>query len=145
MNALYPVSFPDAPGVYQLRIRLETEQRIAVGRLGSFLFPAGTYLYTGSALGGLKGRLQRHLRPEKRLRWHIDYLLQYARVESAEFLPTEERLECEWSRRALSLPQARVIVRGFGSSDCRCVAHLVYLEETPSSDADEGGRMAKSS
>jgi Uri superfamily endonuclease len=145
MNALYPASFPDAPGVYQLRIRLETERLIEVGRLGCFLFPGGVYLYTGSALGGLNNRLQRHLRLEKSLRWHIDYLLQYARVEAVEIHQTKERIECEWSRRALSLPQARVVARGFGSSDCRCASHLVILEEKPSSDADEGRHTVLSS
>mgnify|MGYP001773815639 CR=1 FL=1 len=98
-----------------------------VGKLGTFLFPAGKYVYTGSALNGLENRLARHLRKEKRLRWHIDYLLQHAQVEGILVVETDERLECELNRWVLSSPNARVIVKGFGSSDCRCPAHLVYL------------------
>jgi Uri superfamily endonuclease len=118
----------DAPGVYQLRLRLPEATRIKVGRLGTFDFPAGVYVYTGSALGGLERRLARHRRAEKRLRWHIDYFLQYARIEAIETHPTTERLECALNRRTLEAPGARVIVRGFGSSDCHCPAHLVYRE-----------------
>jgi Uri superfamily endonuclease len=99
-----------------------------VGKLGTFLFPAGRYIYTGSALSGLECRLARHRRHEKKRHWHIDYLLEHACIEEITLLQTRERLECALNAEALARPGARVIAARFGSSDCRCPAHLVYLE-----------------
>lgn len=112
---------------------LSKEVVLRVGALGIFCFPAGRYVYTGSALRGLRARVRRHLSREKRLRWHIDYLLPHAQVEEIRLFPTRERIECDWNRQLLALPNARVVARGFGSSDCRCPTHLVYLagEERP--------------
>jgi Uri superfamily endonuclease len=117
----------DVPGIYQLHLYLPRQTQIAVGKLGTFTFPAGRYLYTGSALSGLERRLARHRRQEKTLHWHIDYLLCHARIEDVRVWPTTERLECTRNAEALALPGARVIVPRFGASDCRCAAHLVYL------------------
>lgn len=123
-----PYAIPDEPGVYQLVLSLAEEATLRIGSLGTFRFLAGRYVYTGSALGGLRARLARHLRKEKRLHWHIDYLLQHAVVEDIHLFPTNERSECTLNQQVLALPHARVIARGFGSSDCRCPTHLVYLE-----------------
>jgi Uri superfamily endonuclease len=60
---------------YQLRILVLHPLRLRVGALGEFDFPAGQYLYTGSARRNLEARIARHLRRDKPLRWHIDYLL----------------------------------------------------------------------
>jgi Uri superfamily endonuclease len=60
---------------YQLVIEVPSAVRVQIGRLGEFEFPAGTYVYTGSARRNLEARLARPKRAEKQLRWHIDYLL----------------------------------------------------------------------
>lgn len=125
-------AIPNEPGVYQLVLSLAEGVTLRIGALGTFHFPPGSYIYTGSALGGLRARIARHLRPEKRLRWHIDYLLQHAVVEDVRLFPTGERRECSINWQTLALPHARVIARGFGSSDCRCPAHLVYLGQDTS-------------
>lgn len=117
----------DEPGVYQLRLRLPEPARIQVGKLGVFDFPAGIYVYTGSALGGLGKRLARHWGRRRKRHWHIDYLLDCAQIKSIAVHPTRERLECAMHRRTLEQPGARVVAPGFGSSDCRCQTHLVYL------------------
>ncbi len=113
----------NAKGSYILLIRLPEETTITVGKLGPVLFPCGHYAYVGSALGGLKQRLGRHLRAEKKLHWHIDYLLQKARIEEIITCETDERTECAivnaLSERFESVP-------GFGSSDCHCRSHLFY-------------------
>ena len=62
-------------GTYVLLIELATAATIQVGRLGMLAFAKGYYAYVGSALGGLEQRIDRHLRTEKKLFWHIDYLL----------------------------------------------------------------------
>src|SRR5262245_37428335 len=98
------------PGVYQLYLYLAAAEQISVGRLGVFIFPPGRYVYTGSALSGLEGRLARHRRREKKRHWHIDYLVEYAVIESITVLRTRERRECALNATALALPGARVIV-----------------------------------
>jgi Uri superfamily endonuclease len=115
------------PGTYQLYLRLDQPTTVEVGRLGTFDFPVGRYVYTGSALGGLEARVNRHLRSEKKLRWHIDHLLLHARITRVRTFPSSDRLECELNACVLLRRGARVPVTGFGSSDCRCASHLVYL------------------
>ena len=127
-----------ARGTYLLWIRLDQPAPITVGRLGTFPFPAGWYAYAGSALGpgGLEARLARHLqarrgRAKKRLHWHIDYLLQHAHVAQVWQIISPARLECAWASAIRALPGAETPVPGFGASDCRCSAHLVYLMDRP--------------
>jgi len=121
--------FPRVGGTYALVIWLDEAQEISIGRLGSFTFPRGCYVYVGSALGpgGLASRLSRHLRRGKRLRWHVDYLLERAEVVQIVMHCTTERLECQWVRGLLSDAPKSVIVPRFGSSDCDCPAHLLWL------------------
>ena len=131
----YHTDVKPASGAYALLIALDRSSEIAVGRLGRFRFPAGFYLYVGSALGpgGLAGRLARHLRAEKRLHWHVDYLLDARRARVVEVWTVNgvTRRECDWARAAMRLPQASVIVPRFGASDCRCAAHLIGFTTPP--------------
>ncbi|MDR2240657.1 MAG: GIY-YIG nuclease family protein [Zoogloeaceae bacterium] len=109
---------------YQLRIVLDRPARLRVGRLGVFDFPAGRYVYTGSARRNLEARIARHLRKEKRLRWHIDWLLAApaARVTSV-------RRSCETECALNRKTRGGILIPGFGASDCRagCGSHLRYL------------------
>lgn len=122
--------WPPVPGSYLLVLRLEQGARLRIGALGTFDFPAGGYLYCGSALGagGVLARVSRHVEGARTLHWHIDYLLRHARVHEvwARFDP--RRLECEWAQalsrhEGFACPAAR-----FGASDCRCPAHLWHAE-----------------
>jgi len=114
-------------GSYILLISLVIDKRIQIGKLGEFDFAKGYYLYSGSALGGLRARIKRHLAPEKKLHWHIDFLLTNAKVEEIWVTYSNERLECELARVCMAMPEATVPVKGFGSSDCRCFSHLVHF------------------
>lgn len=136
-------------GTYALVLHLERRQKITVGKLGTFNFPAGYYIYVGSALGpgGLEARLARHRpsttlrqssgqgsghrRREKKLHWHIDYLLERAQLVEVWSMASTDRLECLWARAARELPGSAIPVPGFGSSDCRCPSHLIYLARKP--------------
>jgi Uri superfamily endonuclease len=113
----------DPPISYQLLIDVPAAVRIAVGKLGEFEFPAGTYVYTGSARRNLEARLARHLRAEKSLRWHIDYLLAAPGVRIRRVVRSS-RDECGLSQSS----GGAVRVPGFGASDCTagCGAHLKY-------------------
>ena len=119
------------PGVYHLVIHLAKRTTLRVGRLGQFAFPAGYYVYTGSATNGLEARLARHRRRRKKLHWHIDYLLRRAELVDVVAIPSERGIECERNRRVLRMEGAEVVAPGFGSSDCRCPAHLVRFHSPP--------------
>jgi len=110
-------------GSYVLLIDLPEAQKIAAGRLKTNDFPAGCYAYVGSAMGGMKSRLDRHLRRDKKLHWHIDYLLQKASVNSVIICESEENVECAI---ASAIGGQFDTIKGFGSSDCRCPGHLFY-------------------
>jgi Uri superfamily endonuclease len=63
-------------GSYVLLIELEQDSNIKVGALGKIHFSKGHYVYVGSAMNGIEGRVRRHLRDEKKTRWHVDYFLE---------------------------------------------------------------------
>jgi Uri superfamily endonuclease len=109
------------PGLYQLRIRLRRPATVEVGALGKCHFPAGWYVYTGSARNGLAQRVGRHLRHGKRKHWHIDYLLAVADEVEAFVLPGEEPTKCELHR---PLAGGQMPVSGLGPLDCGCLSHL---------------------
>ena len=125
---------PVEGGTYALVTCLNMKCTIQVGKLGLFQFLPGFYIYAGSALGGLAGRLKRHLRQEKKLRWHIDYLLQKAAVQEVWYTSSGQPLECAWNGIIAGLPDAVLPVAGFGSSDCRCRTHLTFFAVQPSFD-----------
>ncbi len=120
---------PKARGTYALLMEIEQEAVVTVGRLGTFRFAAGCYVYVGSALGsgGLAARLDRHRRQHKKLRWHIDYVLLHARIVDLKVNTSGQELECVWARKLLNIPGARVVALRLGSSDCGCPSHLIYL------------------
>jgi len=114
-------------GAYILLIENPAQISLGVGRLGKIDLPAGTYAYVGSGLNGLDARIRRHFSHKKRVRWHIDYLLQYAAPTMAMILPSDTRLECFLNRLVSGLPDSSPMARGFGCSDCRCLTHLHLL------------------
>jgi Uri superfamily endonuclease len=112
-------------------IALSREERIRVGKFGMVSFPAGSYVYTGSAIRGLAARLRRHCRRKKKLHWHIDHLLSVAgaRVEEIIIYPPAPGQECRQNQRIARRAGATVILPGFGASDCRagCTSHLFFF------------------
>lgn len=123
------LDLPRTPGTYVLVLLLPAREMVDVGALGRREFPGGIYLYTGSAFGpgGVRARIGRHLRSRKKLHWHIDYLLPQDRTREVWVLPSDHTVEHRVARRLREHPLTTVPVRGFGSSDCSCAAHLVYL------------------
>jgi len=115
-------------GSYALVLRIPSRRKVQVGKLGLVEFPRGHYIYFGSALGGLKARVDRHLRPEKVLHWHADYLSAEVPWEYAWQLADGERWECVWAASATGMEGVGSPVPGFGSSDCRCDSHLVRVD-----------------
>jgi Uri superfamily endonuclease len=118
-------------GTYVLALFMPRGKTIRIGALGNCSFPRGWYIYVGSAMNGLAARVKRHLRQEKKLFWHIDYFRVHATVVAVEKQMSRTRLECRSARRVLESRGARVIVPGFGSSDCDCLTHLIHFDRLP--------------
>jgi Uri superfamily endonuclease len=111
---------------YQLHIHLNENIEIEIGKLGKFTFPMGNYIYTGSAKKNIDERIKRHQSnsPDKKLHWHVDYLLNDENAKITEVQKFDEE-ECALNQKATG----EIIVVGFGSSDCKnkCKSHLKYL------------------
>jgi Uri superfamily endonuclease len=129
VNAQDDLSLPDGPGTYVLWVRLTGRMTVQVGKLGTITLPHGMYAYVGSARGpgGLRARLQRHLRPDKPIHWHIDAVTALVPVQAIWFESSPERLECRWARTLAALPDIATPFPGFGSSDCRCRSHFLAV------------------
>ena len=113
-------------GSYILLVELAVKKDVFVGKLGCISFPKASYAYVGSAMNGFRARLARHLCREKKLHWHIDYLLKEAEVEEIVLCQDEERTECCLAQVLAGKLQ---YVPGFGSSDCKCQSHLYFASE----------------
>lgn len=109
---------------YQLLIEVGEALDIDVGRLGRCHFAAGRYIYTGSARRNFEARIARHLRRDKKLHWHIDYLLSQPVVAVVD-VRRYSVAECDINHRQPGV----ILLPGFGASDCRerCGSHLKYL------------------
>jgi Uri superfamily endonuclease len=121
-------------GTYLLVLHLPAACHLRVGRLGSYELAAGFYLYVGSAFGagGLAARLGYHMqRIKRRPHWHIDYLRAEATICEVWSAAGAGRLEDAWCRALLAVPGFEVPIRGFGASDTRAPAHLLYARAEP--------------
>lgn len=120
-----------APGAYVLFVELDRPLALCETSLRSEGLAPGCYVYCGSAHGpgGLGGRLRRHLRPDKPLRWHVDHLTAAGRTFALGLAPGGQ--ECVLVDGLGRRPGVTVPLAGFGSSDCaRCLAHLLRIERT---------------
>ncbi|MGR3319457.1 MAG: GIY-YIG nuclease family protein [Candidatus Anammoxibacter sp.] len=127
-------------GIYNLIIYLNSDRNIKVGKLGRFNFKKGFYIYTGSSQNSLQKRIERHLAAEKKLHWHIDYMLKYGRIIKVRVIESLKKDECELSNEIGLLRDAKVIVDGFGSSDCTCKTHLYFFRKQPTFKTDKSDK-----
>ncbi len=116
-------------GSYGLLIEVDKDLDIQVGALGTKHFPAGTYLYIGSAVNSINARVDRHLRKHKKRFWHIDYLLEHAKISTILCFPHQGKKECQVARMLFHILRCEMYPRGFGSSDCDCYSHLFRLKQ----------------
>lgn len=119
-------------GSYVLITRMKKDSEVGIGKLGKLNFKKGFYCYVGSAMGksmSLENRVKRHFRKEKKIRWHIDYLLANPNVsiEGVVLFPSKKRMECFISQTIEK--HADETISRFGSSDCNCKGHLHYFRK----------------
>jgi Uri superfamily endonuclease len=114
-------------GIYVLIIKINTPLNLKIGARGDTIFPTGLYAYVGSAQNSIESRVKRHMRKEKPLFWHIDYLLAETavNVEQIYYLTGDKTCECQ---TAQLLTQYCEPIPHFGCSDCHCNSHLFHLD-----------------
>lgn len=125
-------------GVYLLQLKLSGRYRLKIGALGYYFFPAGYYYYCGSAQKNMKARLERHLSEDKKLYWHIDFLLCEAEIEKIYCWEEKSDFECRLAEKISSLAESEIIVDNFGASDCSCESHLFYFSFSPNLNLESG-------
>jgi Uri superfamily endonuclease len=123
----------NAKGTYILILKADTTKHIQVGRLGKMALRPGFYLYVGSAFGagGLKARLDHHLKRVTKAHWHIDYLRRYAQVIEVWYTTDAIRREDQWVAHMTMLPKISVAYAGFGASDSKAASHLFVSTQKP--------------
>ena len=120
-----PNALPADKGAYVLRIVLDAAAPLPARFGAGAVLPAGVYEYCGSAngAGGIRARVARHLKRDKKLKWHVDWLTTRAAAVTVEAHPggDECRLVAARLRKGATVP-----IPGFGSSDCAtCASHLI--------------------
>jgi Uri superfamily endonuclease len=106
---------------YLLYANLDSPKTITIGKLGRYRFREGDYVYVGSARKNFFHRIERHLRNKKKLHWHIDYLLQHARITNIWSCNLPEEETAQILSKIMVIPVPR-----FGASDKRNGSHLFY-------------------
>ncbi|XUW99623.1 MAG: GIY-YIG nuclease family protein [Dehalogenimonas sp.] len=108
-------------GIYILVIELPVDAEINTKRR-KFALSKGFYLYVGSAMNNMEARIKRHLSKSKKQHWHIDFLLDRARIKAVFLAQTEAKQECQLASQFARLQSTH----NFGCSDCRCFSHLFF-------------------
>ncbi len=127
---------PENRGTYLLFLLIQQDISLTIGALGSKLFQLGNYIYVGSALGsgGLEKRIARHLKQEKKIFWHIDYLLRnkFVKILAYGEMLSDHKIECNVVNQIIGIfHEKSLIINYFGSSDCNCKSHLLYFNKKP--------------
>jgi Uri superfamily endonuclease len=110
-------------GSYILLIKLKENKIIKIGKLGKLFFKKGFYVYVGSSMNNLEKCISRHLNKDKKIHWHIDYLLEKAEILEVCLKENTIKEEC---KLANIFKEKLEKVPGFGCSDCKCDSHLCY-------------------
>ncbi len=122
-------------GIYLLILNTNKYLKLRLGALGEVEFQPGNYIYIGSAQNNLTKRVHRHLSREKIIRWHIDYITsdKNFQVSKIFFREADKNEECRFAGIVAGQGEA---IKGFGSSDCRCRAHLFRIGSIQDLDLD---------
>ncbi|MEW7009899.1 GIY-YIG nuclease family protein [Lentilitoribacter sp. EG35] len=117
---------PTAGGAYVLIVFLSKEVEFSSPKTGSILLDKGFYFYAGSAKGpgGLRSRLSRHFKSDKKPHWHIDQLTIHGKAVGAYVKRSGN--ECDLVDLMLKTKQLAFVQDGIGGTDCsRCKSHLL--------------------
>ena len=110
-------------GSYILLLKLKEDKTIRIGKIGKLFFKKGFYVYVGSSMNNLEKRITRHLSKDKKIHWHIDYLLEKTEILEVSIKENTIKEEC---KIANMFKEKLEKIPGFGCSDCNCQSHLFY-------------------
>ncbi|MCD6196655.1 MAG: GIY-YIG nuclease family protein [Staphylothermus sp.] len=123
---------PSLPGYYLLIFRIYKKLTIITRGNKVFSLNPGIYVYIGSAYGpgGLRSRIIRHLRRNKKVFWHVDYLTTNKYVELVGFviitITSNKTIDLE-NLLSKKIQKHLEPILGFGCSDKRKdKSHLYY-------------------
>ena len=107
---------------------MKKSEKLNIGHLHQdYKFKKGYYVYIGSAMNSLVARINRHLSDDKKMHWHIDYLLksEHSEIRDVLFNVSDEKIECDL---ASAIAENGGPIPKFGCSDCSCSSHLIYFK-----------------
>lgn len=115
-------------GSYILLVELKEESNIE-SKSKKWNLEKGLYLYVGSAMNSLSGRLKHHLSKKDKPHWHIDYLLNtdQSDILFAFLIPGKVKIEENLSKFVSKYGKS---VKGFGASDCKIESNLYSVKRT---------------
>lgn len=112
--------------LYLIEWVLAHDTDVTVGKVGNYRFSKGIYVYIGSARKNIAARIERHLKVDKKQRWHMDYLRPYVEPNNVITVPLHKG-ECAFKQFVEKQLSGKAVMKGFGSSDCKCDSHLLKI------------------
>jgi len=113
---------PKLRGGYLLILRLNSDILLSTRSL-NFKLSSGYYIYVGSAMNSLFGRVKHHERTSKKFFWHVDFLLQEAELLFSLMITCFTSPETWLASRLSGHP-----IPKFGASDRKDLSHLFYYQ-----------------
>jgi len=114
-------------GSYLIILKLPEEIELRYGENTERL-EKGFYVYVGSAMNSLTGRVKYHLSDNKKGKWHIDKLIEVSDVEYVILIPSKWKLEEKISNTLVKNCYLEV-VKNFGSSDVKTKGNLFFVRD----------------
>jgi len=120
-------------GTYALILKASSLFSVVAGKLGKIEGGPGYYIYTGSAFGpgGLQARLNHHLGKSERPHWHIDHIRKKVPIIEIWYTTDQVSREHQWFEILINYRRSAIPFPGFGSSDCKCISHMVFFSKKP--------------
>ncbi|MEM1895819.1 MAG: GIY-YIG nuclease family protein [Nanopusillaceae archaeon] len=113
-------------GTYLLLLECLNDCEIEVGKLGKIRFKKGYYIYIGSAMNNLEKRILRHLKKDKKIKWHIDYLTTNDSFIIRKIFIKESNKK-EEEKISKIFEKYFNFIKNFGNSDCKDNSHLFLI------------------
>ncbi|MEM1634454.1 MAG: GIY-YIG nuclease family protein [Nanopusillaceae archaeon] len=113
-------------GTYLLLLECLNDCEIEVGKLGKIRFKKGYYVYIGSAMNNLKKRILRHLKKDKKIKWHVDYLTTNDSFIIRKIFIKETNKK-EEEKISKIFEKYFNFIKNFGNSDCKDNSHLFLI------------------
>jgi len=120
----------DNSGIYILELFAKNNLTFNHKKFGHIKLPNGYFYYIGSAQKNLEQRIKRHVKKEKKLHWHIDYLTckRSTKLKSIFIIKNRKKeYECKLVNEMQKIFYLKSLIKNFGNSDCtNCDSHLLY-------------------